>query len=418
MTRSASGLPTSLLVEIWSPKDIWVGVGYLSRSEETSWFESVGSYWEADERPILGQIFEENGPGWRPTQRVALPTWFSHLLPEGMLRQAVASAVDVNPQREFFLLWRIGGDDLPGAVRISDVEIEDRQAPPDPTSPEMKADEDVNVIKFSLAGVQLKFSVVETREGLTVPTKGQAGDWIAKLPDPRHGFEGVPEAEYAGLELARASGIRTPDTTLISVDEIESLPDWARGGSGKALLVKRFDRIPGGRVHVEQLAQVLDVPTAVEHAKYLRANFETVGRVTGALCGWESVGEVIDRIVLNVLVGNGDAHTKNWAYSYPDGKHSVLSEVYDIVPTVLFIKNDDLGMKLDGSRSFAEVKAKSFDRLAVESGWSVDESRQRVKEAVDRVIEGWQILKDLLPLDRYEQLTQHRDSVSLLREAR
>jgi serine/threonine-protein kinase HipA len=49
---------------------------------------------------------------------VTLPTWFSHLLPEGRLRDAVASAAQVNPKREFFLLARTGLDDLPGAMRI------------------------------------------------------------------------------------------------------------------------------------------------------------------------------------------------------------------------------------------------------------------------------------------------------------
>lgn len=46
---------------------------------------------------------------------------------------------------------------------------------------------------------------------------------------------------------------------------------------------------------------------------------------------------MIDRIVLNILVGNGDAHVKNWTFIYPDGSRPQLSPAYDIVPTVLYV---------------------------------------------------------------------------------
>ncbi len=57
-------------------------------------------------------------------------------------------------------------------------------------------------MKFSLAGAQLKFSVYGYGRGLTVPAKGQAGNYVLKFPDGRPGFSGVPEAELGSLELA------------------------------------------------------------------------------------------------------------------------------------------------------------------------------------------------------------------------
>lgn len=406
--------PSTLRVELQRSDGSWLTVGNLKRSGEVNWFESVPEYWESDQRAILGQVFEERGRTWRPSARVALPTWFSHLLPEGRLRQAVAEAADVNERREFFLLWRVGGDDLPGAVRIVSAEA-DEGAPPALDADDVLDEDAAAVLKFSLAGVQLKFSVVRHGErGLTVPARGQAGEWIAKLPDQRPSFEGVPEAEFAGLELARRVGIVVPEIELVDVSSIAALPDWSTKHGKIALLVKRFDRAPNGRrVHVEELAQVLDIPTGHHLFKYRRLNFETVASVTSALCGPEAVGEVVDRIVLNVLLGNGDAHAKNWAYRYPDGWSAELSPAYDIVPTVLYIPGDDLGVKLAGSRRFDDVTVASFDRLGVRAGWTSADIRRRVRDAVERVIDAWPILVELLPSEAVKTLTTRRDGLAL-----
>jgi len=216
-----------LLVQLRSPDARWIDVGHLCHTRGWSWFETLPSYWATAPRPVLGHIFEARNPTWRPSQRVTLPVWFSHLLPEGQLRRAVASAAGVNPEREFLLLARTGADDLPGAIRVrpdSAADAGDRQA----------------LLKFSLAGVQLKFSVRSQAEReLTIPAKGQAGDWIVKLADERPDYQGVPEAEFAALELARAAGIAVPEAFLTDVKDIAGLPDWATAPGGRA-----FGRAP------------------------------------------------------------------------------------------------------------------------------------------------------------------------------
>jgi serine/threonine-protein kinase HipA len=222
----------------------------------------------------------------------------------------------------------------------------------------------------------------------------------------------VPEAEFAALELARAAGVSVPRTRLVDVDAIRGLPEWATRGGGKAFLIQRFDRGPRGRVHVEVLAQILNLRPA---RKYERANFETVARTTAILAGPERVGDVIDRIVVNVLVGNGDAHVKNWAYRYGDGRSPDLAPAYDVVPTVLFIPEDDLGLKLNGSRAFDAVDLAAFERLADKAGWDGALGRQRAADAVDRVLGAWQVLTDHLRADRATQLTKRRDRLPLLR---
>src|SRR5436853_3301748 len=81
-------------------------------------------------------------------------------------------------------------------------------------------------LRFSLAGVQLKFSaVMEASGGLTIPAHGVGGSWIVKLPSTQ--FPAVPENEYVMLELARAVGITVPEIRLVPVSDIRSLPEDA-----------------------------------------------------------------------------------------------------------------------------------------------------------------------------------------------
>lgn len=405
-----------LLVQLQEPSGNWADVGLLRNRDGRNWFEFSDSYWGRADRPVLGQIFEERGQMWEPSTHVALPRWFSHLLPEGRLRVAVAQAANINKNREFELIRRLGATDLPGAARV----VEPAAAFPDaaalpPSAGERGEDGEHPLLKFSLAGAQLKFSVYGDDRGLTVPVAGRAGNCIAKFPDGRPGFDGVPEAELAALELARAAGIEVPLVRLVDPSSIGGLDEWAAAAAGQALVIQRFDRRGiDGRVHMEELAQVLDIPTARDSAKYRGANFETVAVFVAALAGVERVGEVIDRIVLNVLVGNGDAHLKNWAFLYPDGRHPTLSPLYDVLPTVLYIQNDDLGLNLAGNKRFDAVTVGSFEAVGRRSGYGADLARKRAREAADRVLDNWSVLKHHLDRDSFARLSDRLTTLRLV----
>src|SRR5262249_23723315 len=147
------------------------------------------------------------------------------------------------------------GKDLPGAVRIKPTEELDDDSIEDDKS----ASEGSNLLRFSLAGIQLKFSaIMETTGGLTIPADGVGGSWIIKLPSQSHKL--VPEAEYSMLKLAERVGIAVPDCKLISTKSIAGLPSDIHPGVGQSLVVKRFDRgevVP--RIHMEDFAQVFGV---------------------------------------------------------------------------------------------------------------------------------------------------------------
>ena len=155
-------------------------------------------------RPTLSLSFKDALGGLItdiPPTQTRVPPFFVNMLPEGTMRDYLAKRAGVNPKREFFLLWVLGKD-MPGALTMRPADGE--AWPPDngESGDEEKSEEARrNALRFSLAGVQLKFSAVKSAAGgLTIPAQGVGGSWIVKLPSMTH--EGVPENEYSMMSLA------------------------------------------------------------------------------------------------------------------------------------------------------------------------------------------------------------------------
>jgi serine/threonine-protein kinase HipA len=297
-----------------------VRAGLLHPSREGSFFELDDEYLDLPDRPVLGQLFEDD-PTRPQRTRQGVPPWFANLLPEGPLRQLIAERADVHESRSLFLLGLLGSD-LPGAVTVRGLDDD----PMDQEEIRAAKGEAEVPLRFSLAGVQMKFSAIRESRGLTIPVEGLGGDWIVKLPDQR--FGAVPENEYSMMELARDSGLSVPETQLVDVNGISALPDEVAEISGRALAVRRFDRNDGERVHIEDFAQVLGLSPA---KKYGATNFDTMARVVAAVCGAEDTEEFLRRLVFMIAIGNYDAHAKNWSLIYPDGRSARLAPAYDLV---------------------------------------------------------------------------------------
>ena len=175
----------------------------------------------------------------REVQR-RLPPFFSNLLPErdGVLRNYLAQRAGISPEREFPLLWLVGAD-LPGAVVAED--SEGQPLPPPEEKSETREANKEDVLRFSLAGVQLKFSAIgRGGKQLRIPAQGRDGQWIVKLPSPR--FPKVPENEFAMMTLAKAVGIDVPEFGLMTVGSIGNLPAEFAEDKTNAYFIRRFDR--------------------------------------------------------------------------------------------------------------------------------------------------------------------------------
>jgi serine/threonine-protein kinase HipA len=330
------------------------------------------------------------------TRRV--PPFFSNLLPEGNLREYLAGLAEVNPDREFFLLAVLGAD-LPGALVVTPFEGESKQVGPHQQEEEDHHDDDhprKGVLRFSLAGVQLKFSAVtEASGGLTIPAGGMGGSWIVKLPS--HRFPAVPENEFAMLELARRVGIAVPENRLVPVADIKGLPEEARAPGGQALAVRRFDRLPGGAsVHMEDFAQVFG---QFPDNKYKFHSYANIASVLWAEAGDDALWEFVRRLVFSVLIGNADMHLKNWSLLYPDRRTPRLSPGYDFVATLPYIPNDTLALSFGGSRSLSEITPDQMRRFADTARIPASPLWRIAVETAERTVAAWKSLeqRDVVP---------------------
>lgn len=366
-----------------------VPVGRLTLDERGgTGFSLLETYRHMHPRPVLGQQFEDDD-GRKPRYaRTRLPSWFANLLPEGGLRQLMERR---HGGQEFELLAR-SGQDLSGAVRVSDVlpedagtETVDILAEP---SPEDSTERDV--WHFSLAGEQMKFSASQSDRGMTIPFSGQGGNWILKLPHPR--YPKVPENEFATMQWAQAIGIRVPEIKLIDLDEVEGLPSESFPYIEKvAFAIRRFDRQPfGPRIHMEDFAQVLGL---YPEQKYDKCNHETLAKLIWVMAGEDSLKEMVWRLVFMLASGNGDAHVKNWSLLYPDGVHAQLSPAYDLVSTIQY-HDDKLALNFGKSKQWTDMRLDTFRRLAIRIGFEESRLTAWVKEAVAATLDAWYISGD------------------------
>ncbi len=342
-------------------------IGTLTRvSGDRSLFAFNEDYINDAERPTLSLSFKdafgELRTDFRPVQTKIMP-FFSNLLPEGHLRQYLAKQAGVHPDREFFLLWALGRD-LPGAVTITPANG-DAWPPEAITDTENEAHNNTDsILRFSLAGVQLKFSAIESAKGgLTIPASGVGGDRIVKLPSRE--YAGVPENEYSMMRLASLLSMDVPRISLVDIDKISGLPSGTERFGSKAFVIDRFDRLPGGeRVHFEDFAQVFDV---YSEAKYLKASMRNIATVVAAEGSDQDIREFIRRLTFNTLIGNGDMHLKNWSLIYPDRRNAALAPAYDFVSTIAYIPGDSFGLKYSRTKDFTGFDEDELSHLAAKA---------------------------------------------------
>ena len=357
-------------------------VGTLGYRDGNTWFE----YEDREPlHPVLGQAFETN-PNRRRTASGTLPEWFANLLPErdSGLRLLIAQELGREHPHDFQVITFLG-EDLPGAVRVvPETNLAD--------IPELaKRDEDPQdyQIRFSLAGIQPKFSMRWEDKGLVLPMSGKGGDWIVKLPDRR--FPSVPENEYAMLYWARLAGTDVPETKLFEGKQLHGLPSAMIGEDEVAFGIKRFDRSDGTRIHQEDFAQIREVAPDL---KYENASYRGIGRFIRVVCP-DDIDEYIRRLAAMVVMGNLDAHLKNWTIRYPDGRTARLSPAYDFVSVSAYpeFHRQQLAFAINGGRVATQITSDHFRWFAQHSGIAVERVLAVVKSTVDSLVDLWPQVK-------------------------
>jgi serine/threonine-protein kinase HipA len=356
--------------------------------------------------PILSLSFRAAAGGLRRDPKPlsgALPAFFANLLPEDKLREAMEQhhAGHVRAGNDFDLLAALGAD-LPGAVRV---------LPSDGTTAVAEdASKDKAKARFSLAGVQMKLSVMKNTGkggGLTLPMGDEEGQYIAKFPSTA--FPGVSENEFANLALAAAIGMEVPERELIEKSDFEGIPkEFDTLSDGKVLLVKRFDRGAGGeRIHIEDFAQVFGVYPS---RKYDGAAYHDIAAALSAAVAPAAALEFVRRLALMAITGNGDMHLKNWSLIYRgDGDKPKLAPIYDVLSTVPYLPVDALALSLGGESSFKALAAPRWKAFANRARLSEPAVLKAVVDIVERVNAKWWSLPEraVVPANVLERIDEH-----------
>lgn len=341
-------------------------------------------------------------------RRQRLHPVLSNLLPEGALREWFAQVLKVHPDNEFPLFAQLAAD-LPGAIVAKPV------APDQIPEGVLDHRTQVEVVprmmlagrpRFSLAGVQMKFSMHQTDGRFNLSQPDTLGDWIVKTPSTRH--QDVPVNEYTVMKLAELVGVEIPDIKLVHLDQLKGLPPINLPSEKYAYAIRRYDRDENdGRIHAEDFAQVL---FKYPHEKYSVTNCEQIGKVLYQFTGHglANIQQMARRLLVNILLGNGDAHLKNWSLIYPDRLTAELAPAYDIVYTQAYIPEESqVSLNLAGNKDWYVMNMGHFEVWAK----SVGAPWRAIKPHLDDVMEKargiWPDYLDDAPMNAAHKLSLH-----------
>lgn len=344
---------------------------------------------------------------WSRRQR--LHPVLSNLLPEGALRELLAQYLKIHTDNEFGLLARLG-EDLPGALIATPAKPEEVPGyvlTPGGTAVKVKTSFPGETKHFSLAGVQIKFSMREQDKRYRMAESGELGDWIIKTPSTRHRL--VPLNEFTAMTLAQLAGIDIPDIRLVEMDAVDKLPAINLPHEEFAFAIRRFDREGKKRIHTEDFAQVL---AKYPQQKYEGPNYEQIGKIiyqyTGD--GLKNAQQFARRLLVNILLANGDAHLKNWSLIYPDTVTPELSPAYDIVTTRVYMGDErEYALNLARNKDWYKTTFSQFRTWADKAGIPWRAIKPQLDDTLDKARSLWPRSLDNLPAyhDHKKELKEH-----------
>ena len=338
------------------------------------------------------------------SEQGVLPPFFAGLLPEGELRKRLAATRRDPRDRDDFGLLAAAGEDLPGAVKVLPANLDNLTPAARAYGVTGGADNlEIGVPEraaegaASLSGQQNKLALSTVRGGkrFALPMKGQLSDLVAKLPEP--GDDSQVFNEYAAMSLASRAGVNTAVCRPLPVTQI-ALPELVAllGDGLHFLAVDRYDRTPSGAVHVEDACQAM---TLQPHQKYARRNlYVRLLRVLDRLSvrGVEDVRQFFIRHAVNTLVGNSDAHLRNFSFIYHNGVNPELSPAYDIVCVSALPGFAGYATNVAIDKLQREETIDTYRQMALDAGISPKIAVAAVKSAVEQAQATWGPLLDEL----------------------
>lgn len=357
--------------------------------------------------------------------------FFAGLLPEGQMRRLIAQQFQVSRQNDFALLNAIGGD-CAGAITflpkgknlqphgsnniqwLSDQQLVETldELPHRP----MLAGKDG--LRLSLAGAQDKLPVVFDGHRIGLPQGGTPSTHILKPP-----ILAVSESvTNEGFCLALAQSVKLPTAEA----EI-------RQTNGRSyLLVKRYDRLSNdtdatARLHQEDFCQALGVIPEMKYQNEggpdLPKCFDLIRKVTRPSA--PQLLHLFDYVVFNSLIGNHDAHAKNFSLLYTNlatQTERTLAPLYDVLCTAIYPNlTQKMAMKLGSKYKFSEVHSRHWEQFADSTGLAKAQTRKRIialakkLPAAARALQSTSVFQSNPIVEQIVALIEGRSALTLIR---
>lgn len=365
-------------------------VGQISFTYNEQYLKNKGAQFLSYSLPLRKETFD-----FRECR-----AFFSGILPEGEIREIIARNLGISQKNDFSMLERIGGECagaitfLPSGQKLNSTDYEYRAISTEelgnilkelPNRPLMAGEQG---IRLSLAGAQNKLAVHKKGDIISIPLGNAPSTHILKPSIQR--YKGMVFNEALCMGLAAAIGL---DTAKVEIGRIEDI-DY--------ILVERYDRSidPGNndqykRLHQEDFCQALGI---VSERKYQREGGPSLKDCFNLLREISNtplidLQRLLDSVVFNYVIGNHDAHGKNFSLLYETveqlGEIKVrLAPRYDIVCTDFYPElNKHLAMEIGGKYISSEIQPKHFEKFAEETGLTKRFVRQRVSEIASLIIE-------------------------------
>ena len=329
-----------------------------------------------------------------PYQGGEVVAFFSNLLPDEAVRVKIARYLGISAGNVFALLKRIG-EDCAGAVALISPERESRIAGGDEykilseaeahevlmSLPERPLNVGAEDFHISGAGAQDKLVACVQQGQIVLPLNGTPSTHIIKP-----GILRFPESvfnEFYCMQLAKVCGLNAADCEILHIGEV---PYY---------VTSRYDREQRDgrwvRVHQEDFCQLMgyepNVKYESEGGPRLLQCFELLRDM--ALPASDII-EFLRRIIFIFLIGNGDAHAKNFSVLH-FGKASRLAPAYDLLSTAVYPSlPEKLAMKIEGRNSLVWITRAKFLRMGTKAGLSerlvnaeIDKLLKRLEKKLD-----------------------------------
>jgi serine/threonine-protein kinase HipA len=237
-------------------------------------------------------------------------------------------------------------------------------------------------VRISLAGVQEKLLLTQMPDGKWGdPVDGTPSTHILK-PEIRD-LPNTVENEAFCMRVARHLGL-----IAASVETTEF-------GGRNVIVVQRYDRVVSAngdvdRVHQEDFCQALSLSPKSKYQEDGGPSLRNMAAVLREFARPDSLRRLLQANFLNVLVGNGDAHGKNFSLMHHRDGSIELTPLYDVMSTLLY-RMDSLALYIDDVRRVERVtrerlcnEAQSWPMRREAIDLILDELTVRAPEAIER----------------------------------